>query len=341
MTLDLNKKYVTKNGLLKFLKDIDVYQFYTEKEVDLANSILSPLRDEQRPSFKYFVGQSGEICFNDFVLGTGDFIDFVQLRFGLTFFEALSKIAIDFNIDNRFIVKKVAKTEKNYDPKKFENRDVILSTANKSRLGKNSRKWNLADLAFWLQFGISIETLRKYNVEPISHIYINGNPIVADKYAYCFKEFKDGKETIKVYQPFSEKFKWLNNHDESIWQGWEQLPAKGHTLIITKSLKDVMAVTEVLGFPSVSLQAESVKPKQKIIDELKSRFEYVYLLYDNDFDKKINYGRKFGEALANEFHLLQIEIPDLFKSKDFSDLIKNHSSKVARDIWEVEWWVPF
>lgn len=342
MTINLNKKLLSKEDLFKNLIDIDVYRFYTGKEVKIGTGkILSPLREEKTPSFGYFVGEGGEVCFNDFLLGGGDCVRFVELLFGLNYYEALSKIAVDFNKQDDYYIKNVVKTDKEYDPNNFESRDVLLSRANNFKLGKARRDWTSYDYAFWLQFGIDSETLAKYNVEPIKYIFINGKPIKADKYAYAFIETKDGKETYKIYQPFNENFKWLNNHNNSIWQGWSQLPEEGSQLIITKSLKDVMTIDSLLGVPVVSLQSESTAPKEHIIKELKNRFVVTYLLYDNDFDKEVNWGRKFGASLANEFYLLQVEIPSVYKSKDISDLVKNHGPVEAKKVLKELTSVPF
>lgn len=93
-----------------------------------------------------------------------------------------------------------------------------------------------------------------------------------------------------------------------------------------------MSIANTLKIPTVSLQSESIKPKPKIVEELKNRFEYIYLLYDNDYDKEINWGRKFGQNLSDEYDFFQIEIPDNFKSKDFSDLVLNHGRDKAKEI---------
>ena len=90
-----------------------------------------------------------------------------------------------------------------------------------------------------------------------------------------------------------------------------------------------MAIVNVTGIPAVSLQTETIIPKAKIINELKFRFDNIYLLYDNDYDKEINWGREFGLKLSEEFDLCQIEIDEEMKSKDFSDLVKNHGTKEA------------
>jgi len=330
MVIDLNRKHITKGELLKHIQDIDIYRFYIGKEIDMSHKILSPLRDEEDPSFGFFVGESGEICYNDFVLGSGDCIKFVQKFFSLNFFEAMSKIALDFGIADKFIVKRIEQTSSNYKPStKVMTRENLIKEKGQMNLGKRGRRWMAYDYAFWLQFGIDSETLLKYRVQPIDYIFINESPIKADKYAYAFTEHKGRQETYKIYQPYSEKYKWLNNHDSSIWQGWSQLPTIGKELIITKSLKDVMAIYSTTGIPSVSLQSETTTPKLHIIQELRGRFKRIWILYDNDYDKETNWGREYAENLADLLNIPNIEIPSLYKSKDYSDLIKHKDTETA------------
>lgn len=339
--MNLNKKPLTKENLLKEVEDVEIYKFYTGQEVGKGN-ILSPLRDEKRPSFGYFVGRTGEICFNDFVLGKGDCIRFVELYFDVNFLEAMSQIVIDFGLQDKFDYKKSMEVSGLKNKVKKTNReDVIKKLAEGRRIDIKRRKAKLTDISFWMSFGISVHTLRKYDVHPIEYYFINGHIIATDAYAYAFIENKDGKETYKIYQPFNESFKWINNHNESVWQGWEQLPEKGETLIITKSLKDVMSITEVLGIPSVALQSESVMPKKEVVDELKKRFDDVYILYDNDYDSEENWGEKYSKKIALEHNLYFSQIPERFKSKDFSDLVKNHGEKTAKETWDDILCIPY
>jgi len=330
---------VSKQGLLKYLTDLEIYQKYIDEEIIPGKSMLSPLRKENTPSFGFFRGQSGEICFNDFLLGSGDCIKFVQMKFNLTFFEALSKIATDFDMEEDFIVKKMNKTVTN--DIQIIGRDEFLDKATTFDLKKTSRKWALHDVTFWEQYGISISTLEKFNVQPISHFHINNKIIKAEKYAYCFIEFKDDRETYKIYQPYSEKYKWLNSHNNSIWQGWSQLPTKGHDLIITKSLKDVMAIYEVTGISAVALQCENVLPKRHVFEELEKRFTVIYGFYDNDFDKEENWGRIFGQKLCSTYGLIYMEIDDEYRAKDFSDLVKSLGREKAKQIIIEEMMLPF
>jgi hypothetical protein len=329
--MNLNKKLITKEELLKKVSDLDIYKTYApDVEISTGKPIRSPLRKDDNPSFGFFIGENTELLFNDFLLGGGDCIRFVQLLFGDTFFEALSRIVIDFNLTDDFYYKEV---DTNYKPKKSNiDKSDLLKKAGTSLLRKRRRSWKKHDIEFWNSYGIDIKTLKKYKVEPISHIFVNKSIIACDQHSYCFIEHKEGVETYKIYQPFDTKYKWLNNHDESVWQGWDQLPEKGEKLIITKSLKDVMTIDCLTGIPAISLQAESVKPKPHIIEALKGRFDTIFVWYDNDFDKETNWGLKFGENLAREFGLVHTYIDSSYQIKDPSDFAKYKGHDKARKL---------
>lgn len=344
LKIDLNreKELISKRAILKYFSDLDIYRMYMDGEdVVINKAMLSPLRKEAKPSFSFFIGESAEICFKDHVLGSGDCIRFVEMKYGLTYFEALSQIAKDLELSDDFICKKMNKMN---DSDKYAysfTRDDIFSKITTLVIGKIRRKWQLHDISYWNSFGISVSTLEKFNVEPIEYFLINGRPIKADRYAYCFIEGKDSVETYKIYQPFNEKYKWINSHNDSIWQGWRQLPDKGRHLVITKSLKDVMSLYEVAGIHAVSLQSENILPKWHIFEALQRRFEDIELLYDNDFDKEVNWGQQFGEKLAGYLGIITCIIPDKYECKDFSDLVKKYGREKAKEILIRETLMPF
>lgn len=329
MSINLNKKLVTKSELLKYVSPLDIFNFYSGKELKLKKVTLSPLRKEKNPSFALFAS-GGEIFFKDFVLGGGDCIKFVKIMFGLNFMDALSKVVVDFDLRDKFLYKDVYRTVNN-NFKKVNQKEVIEKQS-KTVINIKKRKWQKHDIIFWSNFGITFNTLKHYRVLPVKYIFLNSNIIKADRHAYAFVEEKDNRKTYKIYQPFNKKIKWLTTHDNSIWQGWEQLPKSGYNLIITKSLKDIMAITSIMGISSTGLQNEGVKPKESIVKELKNRFENIYLLYDNDFDSETNWGREFGKKISKIINIAQIEIPSKYKSKDFSDLIQKKGIKKSKTI---------
>jgi hypothetical protein len=126
--------------------------------------------------------------------------------------------------------------------------------------------------------------------------------------------------------------KWLSQHKQDVWDLWGQLPEKMEKLIITKSRKDALSIWANTGIPCTSLQGEGFIPKAHVVQQLRNRADKVYLFYDNDFDKEINIGREFGKKLAKQFDLIQIEVPDEYKSKDASDLFKNHGYEVQQKV---------
>lgn len=341
----LLQQIINKNDILSNTNDITIYNTYLDSELVIGARIPSPFRKDDNPSFGFFNGKS-EVCWKDFSTGeTGDCFEFVKRLFpNFSYFDTLSKIATDLNLptNKEYFYKNMSHIKTQIKELSDAERSFLIAKAN-SNLQVKFRKWSEQDAVFWHQRGVNYQTLLYYNVQPISHIFINDNIIVADELAYAFMENKDNVVTYKVYQPFNIKgLKWLNSHDSSIWQGWTQLPESGVELIITKSLKDVMALATITRTPAIALQSENTKPKKAIVEELKSRFKSIYILYDNDFDKEINVGRIMGKEMVEHFdnYAVQIEIPEKFKSKDFSDLVMN-IGPVEAEIALIDLKVPF
>jgi hypothetical protein len=237
----------------------------------------------------------------------GNVIKLVQLLYNINYSQALIKIADDMGIineDYRVIkIRKIIKLNK--------------KQSNEVNLAIKVRDYEQKDIDWWGKFSISVNTLKKYFVYPCEYIFVNNNPIFCRKLTYAYKEFKDSKITWKFYQPEGE-YKWISNHKADVWQGWAQMPKSGDILILTKSLKDVMSITENTDYPAVAPQSEGTILKKQVVEELKTRFENIYLLFDND-----KAGEKFSFELTSKYGFIPIFIPHEFNSKDFSDLVKN------------------
>lgn len=346
MTINLNKKTLDKKSLLNQVSDYEIYSRYIPgEEIMVGRNIKSPFRNESTPSFGFFLGEGGEICFNDFTLRLrGDCVKLVMILYDLSFYAAMSKIAIDFNIDGDFHIKQsnfVKTPDGGYVT--GSRSDALSKTMYKFSLGKIRRDWALRDMVYWQKYGISLKTLKKYNVEAISYFIINGSPIKAEELSYVFIETKDGEETYKIYQPESKDYKWLNSHNNSIWQGWNQMPKEDdkNTLIITKSLKDVMCIIENTQYHAVALQCENIQPKEQVISELKDRFGEIIIFYDNDYDKEENWGQIFSEDLSKKTGFRSVCIDASHEAKDFSDLIVKVGVTEAVKILEEELIRPF
>ena len=164
--------------------------------------------------------------------------------------------------------------------------------------------------------------LKYADVYPISHkIVIKDNKSYAfgaDRYAYAYVEFKEGRTTLKIYQPFNKNgFKWSNRHDRSVISLWTKVPKEGDKICICSSLKDALCLWANTGIPSLAIQGEGYGMSDTAINELKRRFNKIYICLDND-----EAGLKDGVHLANKTGFINVVIPQFKGGKDISDLYK-------------------
>ena len=302
-------------------------------------SISSPLRDDDRnPSFSIIEKEDGTVIWKDFGTGeAGNATSLMAKLWHVTYSEALLKIKMDVGepIPRVSLVRRY--------------KGKVHVTSNSS-IKVHIREWKDWDREYWNSYGISEKFAKWCNVYPISHAFFtkedkNGIKhtvsIPMDKYAYAYFEWKDGKQSIKLYQPFSSTMKWLSKHDASVWDLWKQAFrwAEKNTddaIIITSSRKDAMCIWENLGIPAMALQGEGYLPKPQVMKQVFERFKTVYLWYDNDFKhKEDNPGQDNAKKLIELYPSLKnICIPSEMKCKDPSDLVKTWGVALLKDVWE-------
>ena len=295
--------------------------------------IQSPLRDDDdTPSFSIF--KFGDnLRWKDFGTGESDSIVGLMSRlWRVDYKEALLKIRLDsegriprFDLIRRYNGK--------------------LHITSSSSIKVRIRPWKEWDIEFWRSFGISESFCKWCNVYPVSHAFFKkegGREIAVpmDKYAYAYFEWKDGKQSVKLYQPYSKTLKWLSKHDSSVWDLWKHAFKWADTrsdeeVIITSSRKDAMCLWENLNVPAMSLQGEGYIPKPQVMRQVLDRFKTVYIWYDNDYTHKDdNPGQDNARKLIALYpELRNVCIPSKFQSKDPSDLVKNWGIDMLREVW--------
>lgn len=283
--------------------------------------ITSPIRSDHNPSLSIFVNSNtGNLWFKDF--GNGE---------KGSLYDLLAKM---WNISKSQVYRKILKDMPS--PILLKKKGIKIYRKSIGKVEVRVRKWRDYDLTYWNSYGISLPWLKFGEIYPISHIIFTKDgvsyPISAEKYAYVYVERKDGVISFKIYQPYSKEYKWMSKHDSSVWDLWTKIPEKGDKLIITSSRKDALAVWSNTGISSLSLQGEGYIPKEHVVQQLKDRYKRIFVLYDNDFQSEENHGRAYGKMIAEKFNLIQIEIPEVWKSKDPSDMVKNHSRDKLREV---------
>ena len=322
------KKLPNRTDILSCITDVEIFSHFLGGIP--RKPISSPIRKDSIPSFSLFYSDKYEkMMYKDFATGErGDVFVFVMKLFGLTkITDAFCFIANEFQLTQ-------------YQTEAVNN-VARVSYVSKDNIGKvkkdridlrvKTRAWKKQDQEFWqTKYGFTKDQLTYCGIYPISHYFMNDYSKVADELAYAFVEEKDGNVTYKIYQPKSDN-KWINNNDFSVWEMWRQMPPKGKNLIITSSRKDAMSILFTFGNPtqvaSCSLQSENTNPKPQIIEELKSRFENIYVLYDNDFTNERNPGRAAGAKFCQEYDLNQLEIPEEYGVKDPSDFLEKYGKE--------------
>lgn len=267
--------------------------------------IHSPLREDYKPSFSFFYLR-GDLIYKDFSTGESGNV--------WTFLTKYTKKSLP-ELYKDILERKPTKAE--------------IKTFVKPTIEVEARPFNSDDLAYWDSYGISEATLKRGNIHAIRNIILNreGNIATypADKLAFVYVEFIGDKQVLKIYQPKS-KMKWLSNFTHEIIDLYSILPEKGEHLIITSSRKDALTLMENCNIPAICFNSETTLPNYNIMEELKTRFKNVYVLYDNDYDKSVNIGELSANLLISRNPWLKkLTIPKEYEAKDPSDLVLKYN----------------
>lgn len=304
---------ITLDWILSKVTEYDIYAKYIG-QFKVGMIYNSPFRKDKNPSFGiYYSKRTKQLLFKDHGTGEcGNVIKFVSLFTGKTeYSDILSDIVDKLNITN--------------NTKLVSSKQYIPPT--ETVIGVVRQEFTDVDINYWKQFNISINTLKKFNVNSIKYYLCNG--IVKGTYKrenpmYAYKVYNN----FKIYRPLADKYtKWRNNLTNYDIQGYEQLPQKGDILFITKSMKDVMCLHE-MGYPAVSPSSESTFLPKDVLEQLKTRFKRIIILFDRDVA-----GVKRSRKLSRETGLEAMFINKKFKAKDISDAVK------ANNFEEIKNWL--
>ena len=304
---------ITIDWILSKVTEYDIYAKYIG-QFKVGMIYNSPFRKDKNPSFGiYYSKRTKQLLFKDHGTGEcGNVIKFVSLFTGKTeYSDILSDIVDKLNITN--------------NTKLVSSKQYIPPT--ETVIGVVRQEFTDVDINYWKQFNISINTLKKFNVNSIKYYLCNG--IVKGTYKrenpmYAYKVYNN----FKIYRPLADKYtKWRNNLTDYDIQGYEQLPQKGDILFITKSMKDVMCLHE-MGYPAVSPSSESTFLPKDVLEQLKTRFKRIIILFDRDIA-----GVKRSRKLSRETGLEAMFINKKFKAKDISDAVK------ANNFEEIKNWL--
>lgn len=299
----------TINDLVNDVPDTWIFENYlcipklTGQDV-VMKSLWNP--KDKNPSFKIFY-KDDKYLFKDFSVGKGG--DGVQL------------VKLMFNFKSRSdAIRKVLK-----DYKEFINNggthkvQEIIPVSRFKVKSFDLRNWVASDAAYWTQFNISSNTLKHFNVSPLSSYTLwredtkeEMNIVGSRIYGY----FRDNGTVYKIYQPGNQKYKFFKAADYI--QGVDQLTFKKDYLVICSSLKDLLTFHN-LGFTNaecIAPDSENTMIPKHVILKLKEAYKSVCTLFDND-EAGVRSMQKYKDMYDISGVHLKLE-------KDLADSVKAH-----------------
>lgn len=309
---------ITKELILSRFSEEQLMEYYLHIPVK-KGLFRSPLRRDKQPTCSFYRNKSGTLIFKDFATGQHlNIFDVVQSIFRCDYFESLRIIANDFGIvrDNA-LHKNPGKI--NLNPIKIKDKEI-------SKIQIEVQEFTDSELRWWGKYGISKDILKRFNVYSCKHVFLN-DQLFAESQQHCpifgyYGKKYQGLELWRCYFPKRTSFRFITNWPSKKIQGYDQLPKKGKLLVITKSMKDSMCLYSC-GITACAPNSENLFIPDKVLEDLKNRFENIVVLYDNDRPGLYN----MAKIRKEHPELTYVFIPKKYGSKDISDFYKDHGRK--------------
>ena len=309
---------ITKELILSRFSEEQLMEYYLHISVK-KGLFRSPLRKDKQPTCSFYRNKSGTLIFKDFATGQHlNVFDVVQSIFRCDYFESLRIIANDFGIvrDNA-LHKNPGKI--NLNPIKIKDKEI-------SKIQIEVQEFTDGELKWWGKYGISKDILKRFNVYSCKHVFLN-DQLFAESQQHCpifgyYGKKYQGLELWRCYFPKRTSFRFITNWPSKKIQGYDQLPKKGKLLVITKSMKDSMCLYSC-GITACAPNSENLFISDKVLEDLKSRFKNIVVLYDNDRPGLYN----MAKIRREHPELTYVFIPKRYGSKDISDFYKDHGRK--------------
>lgn len=317
------KKDLSIANIFEKVDEYSIFRAYCHPFKDIDVAFCSELREDPVASCR-ITYYRGRLWYKDFGNGKKaiDCFGYIMEKYTVNFLQALGMVNLDFNIG--------LKSYKEFRPslnligfedkiELKERKDIIIKI--------KYRKWYKRDVVYWKNtYGIEKSTLELYQVKPIEYFFLDEKFIAGSKLSYAYLiAIENQINHYKIYSPYSE-YKWINNCKSHHYQGYNQLPESGDTLIITKSLKDVMVLYQ-FGYSSIAPQSEAQLVDKDFMKTLKKRFNRIIMFFDND-------GPGINGAMKNcdKYKLEMITVPLDYCAKDISDVIEMYGTDVGKEL---------
>jgi len=299
-----------------------VFEYYLNLKEKLSGQDVKILsifnaRDKVPSMFIYYDVVSRSYKFKDFSSGNqGDSIELVKALFNMpTRGHATYKILEDYQI---YIKNNTIAVVDIFYHDKYKVVDYEM------------RHWTNFDQTYWMGYKIGSKMLDRYNVIPLSFFTMSKLDLDGAEISYTFRKnyvygyFRNDGSLYKIYMPKNTDKKFIKV--ENYIQGTDQLRHDCKYLLITSSLKDLMAFNKlgISNIEAIAPDSENTMIGEKAIGELKPHYEKIIVLFDND-EPGIKAAQRYKDKYGFNTILLPME-------KDLSDSVKEHGVDKVREV---------
>lgn len=325
MKFSLEPITITKELILNRVSEEQIMEHYLGVRIQ-KGLFRSPLRNDRMPTASFYKNGRGRLIMKDFSGAfSGDCFSVVMEKFQCSYYTALQIIANDFGIIQRKDMQK-HKPKIEYSGIKFEEKES-------AKIQIKTREFSDKELEWWLRYGITKQTLEKFRVYPVDAVWLNDELFYQNidskpVFGY-YGGIKNGIEQWRIYFPGRKTGKFISNWKQDQIQGAHMLSKDGGDyVIVTKSLKDVMALYE-FGIPAIAPCSENLFVTKSQYERLKDHYKHIYVLYDNDLPG-VQAMRKIRKQFP-EVTCLMLHRED---AKDFSDYRKSFGYRKTLELIE-------
>jgi hypothetical protein len=269
-------------------------------------------KNDKNPSMMLYVNNNNKYKFKCFSTDkSGDGADLIQQMYGLKTRDEAFKLAMKYWTDGGY---------ESYTPSA-----IVKGTFKVTDY--TTRVWNTNDAAYWQEYHIGSESLNGHYIRPLASYdtqTIQGDMITnrTFQWDYCYGYFTKAGQLYKIYNPMNTRAKFIKIF--SFVQGHEQLQFKGGWLIISSSMKDLLAL-KTLRLPNIETVAPDSENTMLTAEQIAwycKRYDFVSVLFDGD---------AAGAQGALKYHqLYSIPFTTFDVEKDVAKCVKEHGVENTR-----------
>lgn len=321
---------ITAEYVLAQVDDLLIFRHYIG-EFKLGVKRMNPLRNTKKGHLSIVLNHNWmKLQYKDWGTGeVGDCFKFISQMFGLTYREAIEKVACDFGLTKgcSTVTKKQMA-----DAKEFKEK-----AQNEYLIQVDIRTYSKEELAYWAKYNIDKEDLIREKIYAIKTLWINKKQVYLRPglhFAYHFPWV----DKFKIYSPDEKEWKWFGNVSAFEMEGIEGLrlldmagdvELQGDPVIITKSRKDRI-ILKKLYHNVCNCQNEAETAIPKFMDEVFNQAEKKFCWFDSD-----EAGKSANRAL-NHRGYKWINVPnnlyEKYGIKDPADVIEHFGWEVGSEV---------